>query len=124
VDEEVMHRRTKIAVLVAGVALLGAAPADAGHTRKKTVQIGDNYFLPQKLTVKPKTTIVWKWPGVDASGQVHDVKLRKGPRGVKKFQSDPAATDYTFRRKLTKLGTYRFVCTYHEDMTMTIKVRK
>jgi plastocyanin len=119
-----MFRRTQIAVLVAGVALLGAAPADAGHSRKKTVRIGDNYFLPGKLTVKPNTTIVWKWPGADASGQVHDVKLRKAPRHVKKFQSDPAATDYTFRRKLTRTGTYRFVCTYHEDMVMTIKVRK
>jgi len=55
---------------------------------------------------------------------VHDVKLKSGPKGVKKFQSESAATDYSFKRKLTVAGTYKIVCTLHEEMTMTIKVRK
>jgi plastocyanin len=110
--------------LVAGVALCSAAPASAGAPRKRTVRVGDNYFLPATLTVKPRTTVVWRWPGYEASGQVHDVELAKGPKGVKRFHSDPAASDYSFRRKLTVVGRYRLVCTYHEDMTMTIKVKR
>ena len=49
--------------------------------------------------------------------------LTKGPKGVKKFQSEAAATDYTYKRKLTKAGTYKLVCTLHEEMRMTIRVR-
>jgi plastocyanin len=110
------------ALLLAGVALLlGAAPAQAA---KKTVRIYDNYFLPDALTVKRDTVVVWRWPGSDEAGDVHDVKLKSGPRGVKKFQSEPAATDYSFRRRLKKPGRYRIVCTLHEEMTMRIRVRR
>ena len=43
---------------------------------------------------------------------------------MKKFQSEAASTDYTFKRKLTVPGTYKLVCTLHHEMRMTIKVRK
>jgi plastocyanin len=112
----------RAALLVAGVALLlGAAPAQAG---KKTVRVYDNYFLPDSLTVKSGTTVVWRWPGADEAGDVHDVKLKSGPKGVKKFQSEAAATDYTFKRRLRKPGRYRIVCTLHDEMKMQIKVRR
>ncbi len=111
----------KVALLVAGVALLvGAAPAQAAS---KTVRIYDNYFLADSLSVKRGTMVVWRWPGADEAGDVHDVKLKSGPRGVKKFWSEPAATDYTFRRRLRTPGRYRIVCTLHEEMTMRIRVR-
>ena len=112
----------RTAVLLAGVALLaGAAPAQAAS---KTVRIYDNYFLPDSLSVKRGTMIVWRWPGVEEAGDVHDVKLKSGPRGVKKFWSEAAATDYTFRRRLRTPGRYRIVCTLHDDMTMRIRVRR
>jgi plastocyanin len=112
----------RAALLLAGVAfLVGAAPAYAGT---KTVRIYDNYFLPDSLTVKSGTTVVWRWPGADEAGDVHDVKLKSGPKGVKKFQSEAAATDYTFKRRLRKPGRYRIVCTLHEEMKMQIKVRR
>ena len=112
----------RTAVLLAGVALLvGAAPAQAAG---RTVRIYDNYFLPDSLSVKRGTMIVWRWPGIEEAGDVHDVKLKSGPRGVKKFWSEAAATDYTFRRRLRTPGRYRIVCTLHEDMTMRIRVRR
>jgi plastocyanin len=112
----------RAALLLAGVALLvGAAPAVAA---KKTVRIYDNYFLADSLTVKRGTVVVWRWPGTDEAGDVHDVKLRSGPRGVKKFWSEAAATDYSFRRKLRKPGRYRIVCTLHHEMTMKIRVKR
>jgi plastocyanin len=112
----------RVVLLVAGVALLmGAAPAQAA---KKTVRIYDNYFVRDSLTVKRGTVVVWRWPGFDEAGDVHDVKLKSGPRGVKKFHSEAAATDYTFKRRLRKPGRYRIVCTLHTEMTMRIRVKR
>jgi plastocyanin len=110
-----------VLVVIAGAALLGAAPA---HGASQTVRIYDNYFLRDVLTVKPGTTVVWRWPGADQPGDVHDVKLKSGPKGAKRFHSEAASTDYTFRRKLKVPGRYRIVCTLHEEMTMTIRVRR
>jgi plastocyanin len=112
----------KAALVLAGVALLmGAAPAQAAT---KTVRLYDNSFVPDSLRVPRGTVVVWKWPGADEAGDVHDVKLKSGPRGVKKFHSEAAATEYSFRRRLRKPGRYRIVCTLHEEMTMRIKVRR
>ena len=49
-----MHRRTAIAP-AAVVALSGAAPAVAAAPKPKQVEVADNYFLPDALTVKPDT---------------------------------------------------------------------
>jgi plastocyanin len=113
--------RVLIAVLAAA-ALISAATAQGAAT--KTVTIGDNYFAPKTLKVKQGTKVAWRWPGFDEGGDVHDVKLKSGPKGVKKFHSEAASTDYTFKRRLTKPGTYKIVCTLHEEMRMTIRVRK
>jgi plastocyanin len=102
----------------------GAARATASATpHKRTVKIGDDYFTPAKLTVGKGTRIVWRWPGYDESGSVHDVKLVKGPKGVKHFHSESAASDYSFRRTLTKRGRYSLVCTFHEGMEMSVRVK-
>jgi plastocyanin len=108
-------------VVLAGAVLLSAAPAEGAS---KTVRIYDNYFLNDALTVARGTTVVWRWPGYEAAGDVHDVKLKAGPKGAKKFQSEAASTDFTFRRKLKVPGRYRIVCTLHDEMKMTIKVRR
>jgi plastocyanin len=68
--------------------------------------------------------VTWRWPDYDEAGDVHDVKLMSGPKGVKKFRSEAAATGYTFRRKLTVRGRYRIACTLHAEMRMTIRVRR
>lgn len=121
-------RRHSIAALACLTAVAGAfaVPAEAGKKRnpqKKTVEVADNYFSPTKLTVNRSSTITWKWP--DTTGDTHDVKLTKGPKGFKKFQSDSASAFYSYKRKLTKPGTYKIICTFHEkEMTMTIRVRK
>jgi plastocyanin len=110
--------------VVAGAALLvSAAPAHAAKTPKKTVRIFDDYFTPDSAKVKKGTLVTWRWPGFDQAGGTHDVKLKTAPKHVKKFHSEAAATDYTFKRKLTVPGLYKFVCTYHVDMRMTIRVK-
>ena len=94
--------------VICAALLVGAAPAPVLAAAKKTI--------------KPGTRVVWRWPS--EAGDVHDVKLKSGPKGVKKFHSEGAATDYEFKRKLTVAGTYKIVCTLHEEMRMTVKVRR
>jgi plastocyanin len=115
---------------VAGAALICAAPAAArpyspaaAHAAGgRTVKLFDNYFQPSKLTVNRGTRITWKWPEFPID--VHDVKLKSGPAGVRKFHSEPASSGYRFRRRLKQPGRYKIVCTLHEDMTMKIRVRR
>jgi plastocyanin len=101
-----------------------AAISQAGGTKpvKKTIKVRDNFFAPDSLKVPKDSKITWRWP--KNPGDVHDVKLRTAPKGVKKFKSDFAASGYSFARTLKKPGKYYLVCTLHEEMTMTIKVTK
>jgi plastocyanin len=106
---------------VIGPAALMSAAAFAAAGSSPKVTIHDNYYAPAKLTVKQGTTVKWVWPEIPVD--VHDVKLKKGPKGAKRFWSDPASSSYTFKRKLTKPGAYSIICTLHEEMTMSVKVR-
>ena len=112
--------RAVTVLLVAGVALLSAAPAPAAT---RTVRVYDNFFTPETMNIRSGTTVVWRWPSFEEAGDVHDVKLARGPERVKRFHSEAASTDYSFRRRLKIRGTYRIVCTLHEDMRQTIRVR-
>jgi len=104
------------------LAALVAAPAtQAGGAKSKIIKIGDNFFAPDSVKVTKGTKVVWRWPKY--AGDTHDVKLRSGPKGVKKFKSDFAASDYSFARTLKKPGKYVVICTLHQDMTMTIRVK-
>jgi plastocyanin len=114
-------RRTAPVAFAAVAALLCAAPADAGGPPRKPVHVADNYYHPAKLTVKPRTDVTWKWPD-DIAIDVHDVKLKSAPKGVKRWQSEPASSGYRYKRRFTTPGSYKIVCTLHEEMTMTIKV--
>jgi plastocyanin len=111
------------AACLAAVALTGAAPAVAGAPRTKKVEVADNYYLPDELTVKQGGKVEWEWPD-DVAIDVHDVKLKKAPKGVRKWQSQPASSGYTYKRTFKKPGRYKIVCTLHEEMTMTIKVKR
>jgi len=117
-----VRSRTALAVLAGAALLVSAAPAQAA--RKKTINIGDNYFAPATVKVKKNTVVTWKWPSFDMAGDVHDVKLKSAPKHVKKFHSQPASSDFSFKRKLSVAGKYTIVCTLHENMRMTIRVRR
>ena len=100
--------------------LLLAASLFAGG---KTIHIGDNYFAPAAATVKKGATVTFKWPSSEEAGDVHDLKLKSGPKGVKKFHSEQASSDYSYKRKLKVAGKYKLVCTLHEEMKITVTVK-
>ena len=122
-------RRPLLALVLTGVAALAAAPAGArlpyaGKPQKKKVGVYDNYYAPAKLTVNRGSTITWTWmPDV---ADIHDVKLVKAPKGVKRFQSLEGSAGYVYKRTLKTPGVYKFICTFHEadGMAMAITVRK
>jgi plastocyanin len=98
--------------------LLVAAPA---LSKRKTVEVDDNYFVsegkPKTVTVKVDDTVVWEWEGRNP----HNVTVTKGPV---KFKSKDK-TSGTYRKKVTKAGTYKILCTIHApDMRMTLKVQR
>jgi plastocyanin len=117
--------RSKAIAVAAALVLGGTGAAVASPTaqvaKTKTVKVADNFYSPKKLTVAKGTTIKWVWSNRNADS--HDVYLNKKPKGVKRFQSAPAATFYSFKRKLKKAGTYKLLCTFHAGMTMRINVK-
>jgi plastocyanin len=120
-----VRRAATSLALLAGAAALAAAPAAAGagpKPQRKTVDVLDNYFAPATLTVTRGSTVTFRWPA--EAGDTHDVALAKGPKGVRRWASDPAAADFRYRRRLTKAGSYRIICTFHEEMVMTVRVRR
>lgn len=124
-----MTGRAITALVLTGAAALAAAPAHARteaarKPQKKTVGVYDNYYLPTKLTVNRGSAITWKWTGEVAD--IHDVKLIRAPKGVKKFQSLEGSAGYVYKRTLKVSGLYKFICTFHEadGMVMSITVRK
>jgi plastocyanin len=119
----VTRRRTIPVAFAAAAALCCAAPAAAGGPQKKSIEVADNYYLPAKLTVNKGSKVTWTWPD-DIAIDVHDVKLKRAPKGVRKWQSEPASSGYRYKRTFKKPGRYLIVCTLHEEMTMTVKVRR
>jgi len=119
-----MHRRLTV-LLTAAVALAGLVAVPAQGAKKKaqskTVGVIDYAFTPAKMTVRPGTKVVWKWD--KANSAPHDVKLSKGPKGVKKFTSPTYTAAISWSRTLTKTGTYKLFCTYHANMRQTIVVK-
>jgi plastocyanin len=120
-------RRLVAIVLVGAAAAVAAPAAGAPHAtrkpQKRTVEVADNFYSPKKLTVNLRSRITWKW--TEDAADVHDVKLISAPKGFKKFQTEPGSAGFTYSKTLTKPGTYRFLCTFHEEdnMRMTIVVR-
>jgi plastocyanin len=94
----------------------------AAAAKAKIVKVGDYFLKPADLSVAAGTKVTWRWP--KSPGDQHDVKLTKGPKGVKRFHSELAASDYSFSRRLRKKGKYTVICTLHPDtMRQKIKVK-
>lgn len=115
-------RNIAVAAIAASGLALALAPAQAGTSTKRVVDVGDYYYSPAKMTVKRNTIVVWRWP--EGGGDAHDVVLKRGPRGVKKFASDVYLADEVYRRRLRVPGRYSIICSLHPDsMRQTITVK-
>jgi plastocyanin len=104
---------------------LASAPPPIGKTW--TVNLGDDFFAPNSLSIKVNDAINWSWAGVGGF-EPHNVTLTDPvPTGVSRtdFASQTTAgQSYRFKRQFTKPGNYSFVCSLHFNMTMTVDVTK
>jgi plastocyanin len=111
----------KALVTVLTTALLGALAVEATGQDRRTVRVGDNYFVRDssrtpRVTVDKGTRVVWRWRGDNA----HNVYVTDGPS---EFASDTQRSG-RYSKKMRRAGTYRIVCTIHSGMRMTLRVRR
>jgi plastocyanin len=99
------------ALVVAGLGV-AASPASSAGT---TIRLRDNLFSPKSKSVARNTTVTFRWAGRNA----HNVVVTRGPVRF----STRAKTTGTYRRKLTRRGTYSIVCTLHPGMALKLRVR-
>ena len=97
-----------------------SAPSASARLAAPRISIVDNAFMRghegPRLTVRPGTVVTWRW----RSQSSHNVTVRSGPA---RFRS-PTRSRGVFARRLTRVGTYRIVCTLHSPgMGMTVVVR-
>jgi plastocyanin len=101
-----------IAALIAGLAATALA--------RRTVRVGDNWFVRPSgvptVTVQRGETVGWRFVG----RRRHNVTVRSGPV---RFRS-PTKRSGTYRRRMTRGGTYVIVCTIHggRDQRMRLVV--
>lgn len=114
--------RKQLALAVVPLCLAAAAlPAVASEPNAqaaatKRVKVGDLFFKRSKITIQSGDTVKWRWVGA----LPHNVTVTKGPR---KFHS-PTQTSGSYKKKLRKRGTYRYICTVHpNDMKGKIIVK-
>jgi plastocyanin len=106
-------RKRLLVLPLAVAAAVGASVLPAGAA--SSISLKDNFFSPKSSTVKKGSTVTFKWTG----RAPHNVTVVKGPA---KFTS-PTKTSGTYRRKLTRAGTYKIVCTIHPGMNLTLRVK-
>lgn len=106
----------------AGASTAASSAPTATAARRRVVRVRDDFFSPRRLGVRRGSVLVWRW--ARANRAVHDVALRRAPRGVKRFRSAPASRGARFARRLKRPGLYRMVCTFHPGMAMRVRVRR
>jgi plastocyanin len=112
--------------VLAGAAVLGAlavAPASGGSgaaspSATRSVSVRDDVFSPRTRTVSRGDKVVWRWRGFNE----HNVRFRSAPSGTRRPRGSTTQTSGRFARTFTRRGTYRYVCTIHEDSGMRGRV--
>jgi plastocyanin len=110
-----MIRKLAATATVATIAVAASVvPANAGQT--KTVAVKNNAFAPTTVNVKKGGKVVWKWT---QGGVPHNVTPAGGGSG----SSTSSRKGFTYAKTFKKAGTYRYICTIHASMRMTVKVK-
>ena len=98
--------------VAAGIATLAVAVPFAEGANKRVVV--DNFrYSPATVSIKKGDTVTWSFRR-DAAP--HNVK---GSGGIK---SRTMRTG-TYRKRFSRSGTFRYVCTLHRNMKGTVRVR-
>ena len=82
------------------------------------MSVKDDFFSPKLARVDVGGKVVWRWKGSND----HNVRFRSAPKGAKRPSGSIAQGQRPLRRTFNKRGTYRYVCTLHEDSGMKGRV--
>lgn len=96
----------------ASAAVISAHSGTSTAAPTTTITVKDDAFSAKRATVARSTLVTWRW--ASESGD-HDVVSR----GAKRFRSSDIRSSGVHRYRFTKTGTYRYVCSLHEDDGMT-----
>ena len=109
---------TRLVLAACAVAVLTfAVLTTTAGARGSTVKVGDDFFSPTEKTVSAGTKVKFNWIGTDK----HNVVKKKGPGGD--FASGVLkGSGVLYKHKFKKAGTYRIICTIHDDMKMKLHV--
>ena len=99
--------------VAAGIATLAVAVPFA-EGANKTVTVKGFKFTPSSVSVRKGDTVTWRFQRDPAP---HNVK---GSGGIK---SASRITTGTYKKKFTRAGTFRYICTIHPNMKGTVRVR-
>ncbi len=88
----------------------------AGAT--ETVEVGDNFYEPEDLTIEPGTTVVWEWVGdID-----HNINPTEVPDDSDWEGHPDLISDGTYEYTFDVEGNYAYTCDPHPGMDGTIEV--
>ena len=104
----------RVVTALAVAALAGGAVASQGAPAADAeVQIDQYAFLPQRITVKPGTTVTW----TNEDDAPHTIAS-----SAKLFKSKALDTGDKFSFTFTTPGTFAYFCSLHPQMTGTVTV--
>ena len=83
-----------------------------------TVQVANNSFTPNTITVPLNTVVTWQWQAVTSA---HNVTFAATPPGAPANIPDNSAVG-SFSRTFTNAGTFTYQCTNHPGMTGSVTV--
>jgi plastocyanin len=108
-----MLRKLSAAAVAAALATaVAVVPAQAGST--KTVSVKNNAFSPTSVSIKKGGKVTWKWT---QGGVPHNVTPASGAGSATSSKKG-----FTFTKTFSKAGTFKYHCTIHSSMKMTVKV--
>lgn len=111
------------AVAIAIPVVLLAAPASGGAGAQSSAEVArvsvkDDVFSPKVARVDVGGKVIWRWKGSND----HNVRFRSAPKGAKRPSGSSLKGIGRFSRTFNKRGTYRYVCTLHEESGMKGRV--
>jgi plastocyanin len=107
-----------VAIAVTGIVPLAPASETAQMSRNRTVSVRDNFFSPRNVTVHRTGIVTWRWRGSD----LHNVRFRR-LRSGRRPRGCSVRDRGTCRKRFRSRGTFRYVCTLHDGMVGSVRVR-
>ena len=102
-----------VAALAVAALAAGALAGQGAPAADTKVQIDQYAFLPQRITVKPGTTVTWSNDDDESHTVASSAKL---------FKSKALDTGDKFAFTFTTPGTYAYFCSLHPHMTGAVVV--